>query len=236
MTELEARIETLERAITDGEHDLSELASEAEALDRLETLETKCKEFEHQLAELDAATQALRGYVGSIRAVNSEVEQRADAALAAVESLENRLDEPKNGLDSAETQRAAFRNETTNKAQYPEPQRETQSSQQKQQVDCCDSCGRPQQSASTREKQSPSTQSTRKNTHQPGENMQSASAEPWSDQFASGVAVSDGGATARQNEHRQEKQFDGVGTETPPDESTAAKKDPGTLSRIRELL
>ena len=48
-----------------------------------------------------SATQALRGYVGSIRAVNEDVEQRADAALATVERLESRLDEGTASVHSA---------------------------------------------------------------------------------------------------------------------------------------
>lgn len=93
MTEtLEHRIETLERAITDGDHDLSALAAEADAVDRLETLETRVDDIDDRVSELEAATQALRGYVGNIRSVNTDVEQRAETALATVESLESALD------------------------------------------------------------------------------------------------------------------------------------------------
>lgn len=88
MDELEKRIETLERAVTDGDHDLSALAAEGETVDRLETVESRLEDLEERVEELDAATQALRGYVGNIRSVNEDVEKRADAALAKVESLE----------------------------------------------------------------------------------------------------------------------------------------------------
>jgi ABC-type transporter Mla subunit MlaD len=68
---LHERIDTLERTLTGSTaDDLSE---------RVAALET-------QVAELEAAVQALRGYVGNVNHVNSEVERRVDAALAAVES------------------------------------------------------------------------------------------------------------------------------------------------------
>lgn len=93
MDELEARIEALERAVTDGDGDgdLSAFASDAAALDRLAAVESTCESLETQVNELEAATQALRGYVGNIRSVNREVEKRADSALAAVEELEAEL-------------------------------------------------------------------------------------------------------------------------------------------------
>lgn len=88
---LRERVEALERAITDGEHDLSAVADEAEALDRLDSLDSRLTALEDGIEEVQAATQALRGYVGNIRSVNTDVEQRADAALTKVEALEQRL-------------------------------------------------------------------------------------------------------------------------------------------------
>lgn len=90
---LETRIETLERAITEGEEDLSALAEAGEIADRLEAVESTLSDLEEQVAELEAGSQALRGYVGNLRSVNRDVEQRADAALAKVESLEATLSE-----------------------------------------------------------------------------------------------------------------------------------------------
>ena len=88
---LRERVEALERAVTDGEHDLSAVADEAAALDRLETLESDVADLADRIEELEAATQALRGYVGNVRSVNTDIEQRADAALAKAEALEDRL-------------------------------------------------------------------------------------------------------------------------------------------------
>lgn len=87
---LAERVAALERAVTDGNHDLSALAGDAELADRIEALETDVETLTDRVDELDAATRALRGYVGNVEAVNREVERQAEAALAAVESLESR--------------------------------------------------------------------------------------------------------------------------------------------------
>lgn len=88
---LPERVDALERAITDGDSDLTELTAEAEALDRLAELEATVDELETRVAELEAATQALRGYVGNVRSVNQAVEQRADAALSKAEAVESAI-------------------------------------------------------------------------------------------------------------------------------------------------
>lgn len=85
--QLEERIATLERAVTDGEGDVAALTEAAVTAERLEALETTAADLEDRVAELEAATQALRGYVGNVRAVNREVEERADLALSRVEAL-----------------------------------------------------------------------------------------------------------------------------------------------------
>lgn len=55
-----------------------------------------------RVAELEAAVQAIRGYTGSVRAVNDRVEERADAALATVESLQDRVDAIERQLENRE--------------------------------------------------------------------------------------------------------------------------------------
>lgn len=92
---IERRLDAVERAVIDGEStaDGDEIAGRADAAgsndfhDRLATLESRVEVLDDRVAELEAATQALRGYVGGVRAVNRDVERRADAALAAVEAL-----------------------------------------------------------------------------------------------------------------------------------------------------
>jgi len=87
---IEARLAALERAVTDGEP-MPELvdaaAATADATDRAQRLD----DVEQRVAELEAATQALRGYVGNVRSVNEDVEERADAAFATVSELERRV-------------------------------------------------------------------------------------------------------------------------------------------------
>ncbi|MFC6836510.1 DUF7310 family coiled-coil domain-containing protein [Halomarina ordinaria] len=88
---LVARVDALERALTDG-RDLPDLAPEADRAARLAAVETRLDDLDDRLADVEAATRAVRGYVGQVRHADREVERRADAALAAVEELEATLD------------------------------------------------------------------------------------------------------------------------------------------------
>lgn len=98
MDDLRDRVEAVERAITDGDGDLTALAEGAASADRIDSLEGALEALQEDVAELEAATRALRGYVGNVRSVNESVEERADAAIAAVESIEDRLpEEPMTG-------------------------------------------------------------------------------------------------------------------------------------------
>lgn len=85
--DLERRLAAVERAIDgDATADGAADASDIEAVEsRLATLESR-------VDELDSAVQAVRGFLGGVSAVNEAVERRADAAVAAVERLEDRLD------------------------------------------------------------------------------------------------------------------------------------------------
>lgn len=95
--DLHARLDAVERALTDSDAAVADL-SDAAALDsRLADLEDEVTTLLARVDELDAATQAVRGYAGGISAVNEAVERRADLALGTVERLERRLD-PEPGL------------------------------------------------------------------------------------------------------------------------------------------
>jgi outer membrane murein-binding lipoprotein Lpp len=73
---LERRLEAVERAL-----------SEEEPIERADRID----ELASRVAELEAAVQALRGYVGSVRAVNEEIELRADRALRKAEAVERNV-------------------------------------------------------------------------------------------------------------------------------------------------
>lgn len=87
---LERRLAAVERAVDGVENDAPRAASPPP--DR-ESLEERLTTLEARVDELDAAVQSVRGFLGGVDAVNEEVESRADAAIAAVERLERRLDE-----------------------------------------------------------------------------------------------------------------------------------------------
>jgi len=79
---VEERLSAVERALTGSDAAVADLGDGAAAAAEREALESRVAELESRVEELEAATQAIRGYVGSIRAVNREVERRADLALA----------------------------------------------------------------------------------------------------------------------------------------------------------
>ncbi|MBV0923662.1 hypothetical protein KTS45_05555 [Halomicroarcula limicola] len=100
---LEERVRTVERAVTDGDHEFPEATELADLRARVEALEQRFAELDDRTSELEAATQALRGYVGNVRSVNQDVERRADAALAAVEEMERRLDDRQPSATDSDT-------------------------------------------------------------------------------------------------------------------------------------
>jgi hypothetical protein len=92
--DIESRLAAVERAVTDGETDLDAAADAAAVEARLADVEEAVSALDDRLSDLEGAVQAVRGYVGSVRQVNEEVERRADAALAETEALRERLDAP----------------------------------------------------------------------------------------------------------------------------------------------
>ena len=73
---LSRRLDAVERALSEEEP--------LERSDRLDDLETR-------VAELEAAVRAIRGYVGEVRAINEDVERRADRALRKAEAVERNV-------------------------------------------------------------------------------------------------------------------------------------------------
>lgn len=89
-SELEARVAALERALTDGrEGNVGDIPEGAAVEQRLDGIERRLADLEERLDELDAGLQAVQGYIGEVEHVNREVERQAEAALAAVERLED---------------------------------------------------------------------------------------------------------------------------------------------------
>ncbi|MFC4449302.1 DUF7310 family coiled-coil domain-containing protein [Halorussus aquaticus] len=97
---LDERLRAVERTVTDDDRDLTDLRDAAELTNSVETLAERLDDVEDRLDELDAATQALRGHVGNVRAVNDSVERRADAALAKAETLESELSDARSDSKS----------------------------------------------------------------------------------------------------------------------------------------
>lgn len=89
---LEQRLRTVERAVTDGTTEFPEITELAEIERRVAAVEERVADIDERTSDLEAATQALRGYVGNVRSVNEDVEQRANAALAATDRLEAQID------------------------------------------------------------------------------------------------------------------------------------------------
>ena len=73
---LSRRLDAVERALSEEKP--------LERADRLDDLETR-------VAELEAAVRAVRGYVGEVRAINEDVERRADRALRKAEAVERNV-------------------------------------------------------------------------------------------------------------------------------------------------
>lgn len=86
--DLAERLDAVERALTDGDTDLTGLRESAAVAEDVTRLEQRMASLEESVEELEAAVEAVRGYTGNVRAVNRDVERRASAALAKVEALE----------------------------------------------------------------------------------------------------------------------------------------------------
>ncbi|SMO36025.1 DUF7310 family coiled-coil domain-containing protein [Halorubrum cibi] len=79
---IEERLDAVERALTGTDRPVAGVADRATADAERKAIAERLDAIETRIEELEAATQAVRGYAGAIRAVNREVERRADLALA----------------------------------------------------------------------------------------------------------------------------------------------------------
>lgn len=80
---LNERLAAVERAVTGTDTGPADLSDEAAREERLAGLDDRVDDLESRVADLEGGLQAVRGYVGDLRAVNRDVERRAEAALAA---------------------------------------------------------------------------------------------------------------------------------------------------------
>lgn len=97
----EKRLAAVERAVVDGDFELSELADVASMVATVEKLEGRLDDLERRVAEVEGATQSVGGYVSRIESVNGDVEQRANTAIATVDRLERRLDDLERTVDGS---------------------------------------------------------------------------------------------------------------------------------------
>lgn len=90
---IERRLSTVERAVVDGDLELAAVGDAASLTEDLEALAERIDAHERRIADLEGRIDALDGFVGSVESVNETVEKRANAAVAAVDRLEYRIDE-----------------------------------------------------------------------------------------------------------------------------------------------
>jgi hypothetical protein len=91
---LEARLDALERAVTDGESDTGDVhpshhtPPEGPDAESPTEVATGLADLTDRVAELEADLEAVRGLLDGVQAVDDDVERRANLALAKAESVE----------------------------------------------------------------------------------------------------------------------------------------------------
>lgn len=103
---IEQRLSAVERTVVDGDHKLNDVARLAELADDVEGIDDRLDQLEERVAELEGISAAMDGYVDNIRSVNESVERQAGAAYAAVDRLEERVDELEHSMDGGSTEAA----------------------------------------------------------------------------------------------------------------------------------
>lgn len=94
---IERRLSALERAVVDGDPEVPALEDRASLAADLETAVERLEAHDRRLADLEGRVDALEGAVGRVESADDAVERRANAAVAAVDRLEFRID----GLERA---------------------------------------------------------------------------------------------------------------------------------------
>lgn len=89
---LEDRLTAVERTVIDGDHefdDLDDLATLADAIDRIDQ---NLADLESRVADLEARSESIQGYITNVDSINEDVAKQAASAVAATESLQERVE------------------------------------------------------------------------------------------------------------------------------------------------
>lgn len=102
---LERRVAAVERALGDDDPRATNSGQQPKRSGddlaiRVDEVCEQVDELIDRIDELDAGLQAVRGFLGGVDAVNESVERRANAAIAAVDRLEERIGKPPEPLGS----------------------------------------------------------------------------------------------------------------------------------------
>ncbi|MFC7213639.1 hypothetical protein ACFQO4_06025 [Saliphagus sp. GCM10025334] len=98
---LERRLAGVERALLEDERPFDDIAEVAALDEDVTQFEARLEAHDRRIAEVEGSVQATSGFVDNVRHVNDDVERRANAALAAVDRLERRLDDLETGLEAS---------------------------------------------------------------------------------------------------------------------------------------
>lgn len=242
---LTERVEALERAVTDGNHDLSGLVDEADALERLEQIEEQLETLQDHVTELEAATQALRGYVGNIRAVNEDVEKRAELALSKVEALETdtettdgrsqatdtRSQNPGSNVSNGRERRGSTQTDSERSCVHASSEGHSRESMSRTRQTRCERCGSVQSSPAANSEHPTPTGRTGSDTG--SVTRTNGTGAPTAKETSVGVSRTD--ESGVDTEQSRVDPFDSLGNEDPL-VSEDSEDGGGRLSRFRELL
>lgn len=94
--QLAERLSALERTVAEfdvGTPDENASNGGSDVAEDLEGFATRLDEVETRLSDLEGKMQALAGFASNVESVNDEVERQADVAIAAVDRIEDQLEE-----------------------------------------------------------------------------------------------------------------------------------------------
>jgi DNA repair exonuclease SbcCD ATPase subunit len=228
---LEDRLAALERAVTDGKHDCSALAEGAATADRVDAIEAEIEDLTDRVAELEAATQALRGYVGNVRSVNSEVEERADLALSKAEAASRAVDGLTENDENGTSRTVSGQGEHQNPEHSSSSHRSTRNSPREvdPERERCAHCGRPfpEERSDGADSARPGMATAGSDSDPPGLDALREPTDTRSDELRAMAGAGTDGS-------RRSQTTDGNGSSL--SETANRASDSGVISRVRSLL